>query len=112
MTTITCPPEVAHWIEGTVVLVGLDLIECATAITVPDSWDDTPAVRAAQQQVEALTIRAGTLLRHSTQPDYTDDEQRMISGVAVLVARYAECVVEAVHALREAHDSRILTPAP
>lgn len=112
MNTITCPPAVARWIEGTVVLINLELIECATTITVPDSWDDTPAVRAAQQQVEALTVRAGRLLRHSTQPDYTDDEQRMVRDVAASVARFAEDVVDAVRALRDVHDSRILTPGP
>lgn len=65
---------------------------------------------AAQQQVEALTIQAGTLLRHSTEDGYTSAESEMIRGVATGIARYAEQISAAVQALHKRHE--VLSPAP
>lgn len=95
--TITCPPELAHWIDGDLVLTGLEVVRLGVQVTIPGRWGDTAAVLACQRQLDALTTRAGVILRNSTDEE---ESSTIMRDAAVGIARYARQVALA---LRELH---------
>lgn len=95
-----------HWLDGQIEYVDTKPVALASSFDLTDDPADVAAQCHAWDVVRALTGRAGTLLRHSTQEDRAKHDRQLILDAALDVARYADGISAALCALTEQRAAR------